>query len=277
MCSRILLVICTVGALLGIQASASATFVGDLIKYDGVTVNTVNAANFAGVYRSGSWVNIGFNQMQVGDHLVAVLKGYIVNGVGDNLYTGEFTGYLVLRVSEVFSGLKWYQFTHPSVDPFSILDLTKKEALVLYVDASADFADGENFYSLGARSTDVQNATNGSLFGSFGFQNVPGMSAPLIGANFTASGIELLGGLNVVNSPWGFPGVQNPAASKRFNSLGLHISFPNPNAGDKKDWLWSSADAITFRVTPEPGTMTALLAMGGAAALGLALRRRKES
>ena len=277
MCSRILLVICTVGALLGIQASASATFVGDLIKYDGVTVNTVNAANFAGVYRSGLWVNIGFNQMQVGDHLVAVLKGYIVNGFADTQYTGEFTGYLVLQVSKVLSGLKWYEFTHPSVDPFSKLDLTKKEALVLYVHASADFGDGKNFDSLGTRLTDVEKATNGSLFGSFGFQNVPGMSAPFIGANFTASDIELLGGLNVVNSPWGFPGVQNPADSELFNSLGLDISFPNSNAGYKGEWLWSSADAITFRVTPEPGTMTALLAMGGAAALGLALRRRKES
>jgi hypothetical protein len=263
----------------GFALSAQAAFVGDLIDYQG-GLNTVYTTGLAGVYDENKQAksNYKWNSLVVGDIVVAVLKATKVDsakapgGVVDSSYEGELTKYLALQIASVGSG--YYTFTAGTSDgwdPFG--ELKNGEVMAIWLEGEKDFTVGHPIYGNknGSRQDEVDRATDGSLFATFGLdgQDFKGY--------FTPNSLTLWGGLVVKKNPlnlyWlGVPNPEGGTADLAIENLNL-----GGNATPNTDWDAFANDSETFRVTPEPGTMTALLAMGGAAGLGLALRRRKES
>lgn len=276
-------------ALLG-QGIAQAAYVRDLIVYDGITENQVSTTNLARVFAAdGTPVSPNFDQLVVGDILVAVLKGYQLNGVMDNVYGGELTALLGLKVTSKNSTLKTYEFGPVDPWPFGRYGIPAPSdlniVLEIWTEPTKDFAVGKPLGSLGNVGLDVQAARDGTLFAAFGFGSaVDGqpMGTPRLLGYYSNSLISLRGGLNVrqIGPEVGvFPGVTNPVTLGQ-NSLAISIEFRNIQGqnlgGAPLPWSFGSEDVITFRVTPEPGTLAALLSFGAAGGLGLAIRRRRS-
>jgi len=277
--NSILATLVLLGTLL-FGAAAQAAYVGNLIDFTG-GLNTVYATGLAAAYDSNknqktdyTWATLG-----VGDIVVAILKATKVvspitgsGGVTDNNYTGELTKYLALQVQSKEGNVYTFGAGNTSGwDPFG--KLQAGEVLGIWLEGAKDFTVGHPIFGNknNSRQDEADMATDGPLFATFGLD-----SQAFIGY-FSPASLTLSGGLVVKQNPLGlyWLGVPNPEGGT------AHLAIENLNLGGKAslntDWDFFANDAETFRVTPEPGTMTALLAMGGAAALGLALRRRKES
>jgi hypothetical protein len=264
----------------GFALSAQAAFVGHLIDYQG-GLNTVYATGLAGVYDENKQKKSGYqwNGLNVNDIVVVVLKATKVDsakapgGIVDSSYEGELTKYLALQIASVGSG--YYTFKagiSDGWDPFG--KLKKGEVMAIWLDGEKDFTVGHPIYGNknNSRQDEVDWATDGLPFATFGLdgQDFRGyFSSPF--------SLTLWGGLVVKQNPLGlyWLGVPNPLGGTA--DLAIHNLSLGDDATSNTDWDAFASDAERFRVTPEPGTITALLAMGGAAGLGLALRRRKES
>ena len=275
--NSILATLVLLGTLL-FGAAAQAAYVGNLIDFTG-GLNTVYATGLAAAYDSNknqktsyTWATLG-----VGDIVVAILKATKVvspitgpGGVTDDYYTGELTKYLALKV--VGKSNNVYTFGAGDTnywDPFGVLKAG--EVLGIWLETSKDFQVNAPIQGSGDRGTDVSWATDGMLFATFGIGEVEG--------SFAGALPKLIvdGGFTVEQNPLNLQWLGVPLGSQTFDLVltGLTFNAVGENAGSA--WDSYGNDAERFRVTPEPGTITALLAMGGAAGLGLALRRRKES
>jgi len=265
-----------------VTGTAQGGYVWNLLKYDG-TVNVLNMRGWGAVYRwyENTWQDaddIALNDLSTDQLLVMVMRAFKVNGLDVSGYSGEITAYMALRIAQVVPGK--YVFGPPgTTDPFG--KLGPQQVLAFYFDTNQDFDQGDD------RQDSVTRATSGNLKAIWGYPGptdpevyVEGNKGSLLGNTY----INFLGGLEwlVNNFGYSFLPVDNPALlgtqTVSVNFYGVQLlnpegtpSPPGPN------WIFTLEDEFTFRFVPEPGTMTALLAMGGAAALGLALRRRKES
>ena len=264
----------------GFALSAQAAFVGDLIDYQG-GLNKVFTTGLAGVYDKYKQQKSGYqwNGLNEGDIVVVVLKATKVvsskapGGVEDPLYDGELTKYLALQIGSVEPD-GYYTFkagTSDGWDPFG--KLKNGEVMGIWLEGQKDFTIGYPIFGNkdNDRQDEVEMATDGLLFATFG------LDSQAFKGYFTPVSLSLTGGLVVKQNPLNlyWLGVPNPLGGT------AHLAIENLNLGGKAssdtDWDAFANDSETFRVIPEPGTVTALLAMGGAAGLGLALRRRKES
>jgi len=261
-------------------AAAQAAYVGHLIDFTG-GLNTVYATGLAAAYDSSGDRRSGYtwDDLNEGDIVVAILKATKVvspitgsDGVTDNNYSGELTKYLALQVHT--KGSNFYTFRAGNTDywdPFG--KLKAGEVLGIWLEGEKDFTVGHPIFGIkdGNRGNEVGMATDGSLFATFG------LDSQAFRGYFTDFSLTLRGGLVVKQNPLDlyWLGVPNPLGGTAH--LAIHNLFLATAATSNTDWDFFATDAEEFRVTPEPGTMTALLAMGGAAGLGLALRRRKES
>jgi hypothetical protein len=267
-----------------VTGTAQGAYVWDLLKYDG-TVNVLNMRGWGAVYKwtGSSWQDegdIALNALTIDHLLVMVMRAFKVNGLDVSGYSGEITAYMALRIAQVVPG-KYVLGPHlrPEKDPFE--KLTSHQVLALYFDTTKDFGQGNN------RQDSVDRATSGVLKAIWGYR-VPTDPEVYVDGNIGAIGgttyINFLGGLEwlVNNFGYSFLPVDNPAllgtqtVSVNFYEVQL-VNPQEPLEPPGPYWIFNLQDEFTFRLVPEPGTMTALLAMGGAAALGLALRRRKES
>jgi hypothetical protein len=263
----------------GFALSAQAAFVGDLIDYQG-GLNKVFTSGLAGVYDEYKKQKSGYqwDGLNVNDIVVVVLKATKVvsskapGGVADPLYEGELTKYLALQIAS--KGSNYYTFkagTSDGWDPFG--KLKNGEVMGIWLEGQKDFTTGSPIFGIkdGNRGNEADMATDGSLFATFG------LDSQAFRGYFSEFSLTLRGGLDVNENPLGlyWLGVPNPLGGTA--DLAIHNLFLATDATSNTDWDFFASDAEEFRVTPEPGTMTALLAMGGAAGLGLALRRRKES
>ena len=262
---------------------AHGAYVGSLIDYRGGS-NTLYATGLAAVYDSEKKpkLNYEWDDLNVGDIVVVILKATKIEsdlapapGITDDVYTGEWTKYLALQIQskETYgTGFGKYTFTggsSPGWDPFE--KLMAGEVMGIWLDEQKDFAVNAPIYGTknGSRWDEVDGATDGALFATFGLGAVDGYYTP-----FT---LTLLGGVTVVRNPLNLQWVKvsNPLGGTTDLAIaGLVLSG---KAVNESDWDYFASNSERFRVTPEPGTVTALLAMGGAAGLGLALRRKKPS
>ena len=256
------------------QAQVHAGFLWDALNWDG-TDNVLKVgggdvkAIYGGIYRwtGGNWheETRKLDELTEDHAVVAIFKATALNGVSDESGDGEITGYLALKVAQVtHTGYKFTAPASPGWDPFG--KLAANEALQVWFDTAENFT----YADADGRGDDVHSAVWGNLFGGFGFV---GTSA--VEAWATETSLTIYGGLNLTQNPGGFPFVkrQSPLPPHPWVDLSIHAfglgTTPQGN------WTLSGNDELKFRLTPEPGTVTALLAMGGAAGLGLALRRRK--
>ena len=266
-----------------VTGTAQATYVWELLKYDG-TVNVLKMEGWGAVYKwtGSTWHDAGdiaLNNLSTDHLLVMVMRAFKVNGFDvSSGYDGEITAYMALQIAEV--GLGKYVFGPPgTTDPFG--KLGPQQVLALYFHTNQDFGQGSS------RLDSVDRATNGDLKAIWGY---PVATDPevYVDGNMGAIGattyINFLGGLEwlVNNFGYSFLPVDNPALlgtqTVSVNFYQVQLVNPEPGLGSPgPNWIFTLQDEFTFRLVPEPGTMTALLAMGGAAGLGLALRRRKES
>jgi hypothetical protein len=266
-----------------VTGTAQGAYVWDLLKYDG-TVNVLNMRGWGAVYKwtGSSWQeegDIALNALTTDHLLVMVMRAFKVNGLDVSGYSGEITAYLALRIAQVVPG-KYVLGPHgESNDPFN--KLTSHQVLALYFDTNQDFAQG------GDRDDSVTRATSGNLKAIWGYR-VPTDPEVYVDGNRGALGdttyINFLGGLEwlVNNFGYSFLPVDNPAllGTETVSVNFYEVQLVNPEGTPSPpgpNWIFRLQDEFTFRLVPEPGTVTALLAMGGAAGLGLALRRRKES
>jgi hypothetical protein len=278
--NSILATLVLLGTLL-FGAAAQAAYVGNLIDFTG-GLNTVYATGLAAAYDSNknqkdnyTWADLG-----EGDIVVAILKATKVvspitgpGGVTDDYYTGELTKYLALKVVGKSNNVYTFGAGNTSGwDPFGKLEAG--EVLGIWLETSKDFQVNAPIQGSGDRGTDVSWATDTMLFATFRIGDVKGVSLEVFPGLHT---LQLNGGFTVQRNPLNLQWLGVPLGSQTFDLVltGLTFNAVGDNAGSA--WDSYGNDAERFRVTPEPGTITALLAMGGAAALGLALRRRKES
>ena len=268
-----------------VTGTAQATYVWDLLKYDG-TPNVLKMKGWGAVYKwtGSSWQDAGdiaLNALTTDHLLVMVMRAFKVNGLDvSSGYDGEITAYMALRIAQVELG-KYVLGPHlrAEKDPFE--KLTSHQVLALYFDTNQDFGQGSG------RVDSVNRATSGVLKAIWGYP-VPTDPEVYVDGNKGAIGdtsyINFLGGLEwlVNNFGYSFLPVDNPAldGTQTVSVNFYQVQLGNPQGTPSPpgpDWIFSLQDEFTFRLVPEPGTLTALLAMGGAAGLGLALRRRKES
>jgi hypothetical protein len=212
--------------------------------------------------------------------VVAILKATKVvspitgsGGVLDHQYDGELTKYLALKV--VGESNNVYTFgagDKDKWDPFGVLKAA--EVMGIWLDTNKQFTAGAPISGSGNRGTDVSWATDAMLFATFGIGEIGEVKGYFAGPSPI---LIVEGGFTVQRNPLNLQWLGVPLGSKTFDLVltGLTFNKVGENAGSA--WDSYGSDAERFRVTPEPGTVTALLAMGGAAGLGLALRRRKES
>jgi hypothetical protein len=275
-------------ALIALAAPAQATYVGSLIDFTG-GLNTVYATALAAAYNADKSPKEGYTwgTLQLGDIVVVILKATKiaspltpVAGIPDSSYTGELTKYLAVQIAQIDGNMYKFQAGGTdSWDPFG--KLKTGEVLGIWLETTKDFTVGHPISGSGSRSDDVGYATDGDLLATFGIAEL----GDFVGV-YGSFGIppqivlSLGGGLKVMQNPLGLHwlGESVVPGGPKFDLALTSLSF-GPVGEKPAGSVWDAfgADSEKFRVIPEPGTMTALLAMGGAAALGLALRRRKES
>jgi len=204
-----------------------------------------------------------FGQLLVGDVLVMVGRASLVNLVSWQGADDEFTFYSAFKVVEKGSGT--ILFGPGGSDNWDPLGMLKSDEMLRI------YYEGQQDVTLTDRVQDLSFATDGTLFGGFGNRTISGTWT----SDTLQIGVSPAQYLELVHNPENYPFI--PVGSDAFGNVHLMITSLGLSTTDQGDWDLRGTDSLTFRLTPEPGTVTALLAMGGAAGLGLALRRRKGS
>ena len=270
------------------QASA-AIYPWEAIDWTGQYVTTIKFINYEVVWNPDTGFKDAAYQPQVNDVVYQLLKAteiyWEVPGSGlvlkwqDSVGDGEITAYAVAKVTDVVESGNKREYTFGPVttssDYTDQLGYTWKaeEVVAIYFDTNENF--GVNYST---RQQDRESATDGILFATFGF----GAAVDFNRGGATGINTELTSTLNLNTGTISSSGVLNvkSVGSSFVDVVFLPIgqysaTFENSvQSGGNSKWPLSSNDPFRIRPTPEPGTLSALLGIVAAGAIGFLRRRR---
>ncbi len=231
-----------------------------------------------------------------GDYLaqIYVANFLYINGVlqteanapGISKLLPTLTAYAVQQVTSItlddpFGGYTKLTFGAVDSDPFGVMsddDVANEVVVKLFSDPNGSVFTQNSSGTIGVSlKADVENATDGSMWASFGFGDPLDESgltdAPFLYSLISPLGaVNVYGGLNVKDFPNGltFTGVLNSEIPSslghtELTSIGVEASiseylFHKDLNGDSY-WRYNSDDPFELRMTPEPSSLIGCLGL----------------
>ncbi|MDW8079292.1 MAG: PEP-CTERM sorting domain-containing protein [Thermoguttaceae bacterium] len=274
-----------VGLVLAGSAIAQATFIGNLINYDGVTWNRVVGVGRAGFFDPSTWTQRSdLGAAVVGDLFLAVfyaeeiywgstLKGRISGS--PPLFSGEWTKVLAMKLTgrspaggnkENWTFSAWDSSLPAIEGQTPNINTALNEVLRVWLDDTRDLYTLEN--DLGP---DIRDAQDGVLWASFKLNTLSAEYDYVSVGGIIFQWLVVSMGLDAVSAP-GLDFPDTPDFSMSFRVTDLSGSDWKLQIG-----AGTFPDVQKFRVTPEPATLASLFGIGAVGGLGWIFRRQKFS